>query len=91
MFHLHDPDSKLDYTCDYALWMASSDIISVSTWALTPADGTLSALVIAEDGLSASVSVAGLLRGKDYALTNRITTVAGRIYERTIALRCDQG
>lgn len=77
-----DPDAKLDYYINWTSWLAG-DTISLSTWVST--DGvTLSAETVL--GGVTRVWVDGGTAGAVVALTNHITTAAGREEDRTLYL-----
>ena len=83
-----DPQAFLDYSIDWSAWLADNETIVTSTWAADSADLTLS--LLANDGTLTTVWIAGGEAGKDYLVTNTITTVDGRIDERSITLTCEQ-
>ena len=77
-----DPDAKLDYYINWTAWLAG-DTISGSTWVST--DG----VVLSADAILGGVTrvwVDGGTQGTVAALTNHITTVAGREEDRTLLL-----
>jgi hypothetical protein len=78
-----DPDAYLDYGLDWSDWLGT-DTISVSTWLVSGGDGSL----VVDDEINSSTGttawVEGGTVGSTYLLTNRITTVAGRIDDRSI-------
>lgn len=82
-----DPDAKLDYSIDWSGWLPEGDSVLNSTWSvpagLTKHDESLGAGV-------ATVWLSGGLDRQRYEVTNRITTAAGRIDERTITLDARQ-
>ena len=78
-----DPDGYLDYGLDWADWL-NADTVSQSEWLVSGPDSTLT---VEQDFKSDTETVAWVLGGtlgNTYLLTNRITTVAGRIDDRTI-------
>lgn len=81
-----DADSVLDYTIDWALWLAG-DVIVSSVW-IAPQGLTVTRESFT--GSSATAWVAAGANGAQYALVNRITTAAGRTQDQTIYLRCAQ-
>lgn len=85
-----DPDERLDFGLDWTKEMARvGDTISESSWDVTSGDGGLliedAAGVIS--GMVTSVWLTGGTVGETYTVTNRMTTTAGRIYERSATLR----
>jgi hypothetical protein len=85
---LIDPAEKLDFGFNWSTdsWLAGADTISASTWAVAPTGPTLSGE--AASTTATSVLITACTHGKIYSLTNRVTTAAGRIGERTITIRC---
>lgn len=88
-FLVIDPDERLDFTVDWADWLAQGDTIQASTWTVTPS-GT-----VALDGESVSAAAATVFMsaarfGDLYRLTNRIVTAQNRTGERSLAIRCEQ-
>lgn len=83
---LKDPDATLDYAIDWSDWL-DGDTIADSSW--TASDG----ITIADDPAPshtttvATVWLSGGTLGGMYDVTNRITTAAGRIADRTIVIR----
>ncbi|AIY17795.1 hypothetical protein GUY44_07230 [Pimelobacter simplex] len=82
-----DPDADLDYTRDWAPWLAGGDTIETSTW-------------IVEDGIdhsreshtdtAATIWLTGGTVGRTYSVTNRITTTSGRTDDRTFTIEIRQ-
>jgi hypothetical protein len=81
-----DSDAVLDYTIDWSEWL-DTDLITDSVWTV-PTGIT----VDSEDqaGTSTVIWLSGGTTGRSYALTNRITTAAGRIQDRTILIKVTQ-
>lgn len=78
-----DPDAHLDYGHDWTPWL-DGDTLADSTWLITPT--TLSPLLPAATSHSATgatVWLSGGLTGTRYRVTNRVTTAAGRIEDRS--------
>lgn len=78
-----DPSANLDYKIDWELWLAG-DTISSSQW--TVATGVTKGSET-NTTTTATVWISGGTAGSRYTITNRITTAAGRIDERSIILR----
>jgi hypothetical protein len=80
---MKDPDAKLDYKIDWSDWL-DGDTISASTWTvpagLTKVSDTFS-------NTTATIWLSGGTAGLHYEVTNRITTGAGRIDDRTLSFR----
>jgi hypothetical protein len=82
-----DPDAVLDYSVDWALWLAG-DEISTSEWILE--EGALLEQVIASNtATKATVWLRGGQSGITYSVTNRIVTVGGRTDDRTISVKVE--
>ena len=81
-----DPDSKLDYTVDWSKWLGS-DTIAGSVWILDPDDGDLISSAPSVDTAQKRTTVwlEGGVIG-EYKITNRVTTTAGRIVDRSFIL-----
>lgn len=78
-----DPDAKLDYIIDWSEWL-DTDTISASDWVVPTG--------ITEESDSnttttATIWLSGGVVGSVYAVANRITTVGGRIDDRTITVK----
>lgn len=84
-----DPDAQLDYTIDWSSWLADSgdDSIVSSIW-------NVQSGIIAESDSStettATIWLSGGTLGKQYLVTNRITTNGGRINDRTVVIKIAQ-
>ena len=78
-----DPDSVMDFAVDWSDWL-DSDTISTSTWAvptgITNDTDTNTTTV-------ATIWLSGGTIGKQYTLTNRIVTAAGRTADRSFKLK----
>lgn len=78
-----DPDDVLDYSFDWAKWLAEGDSVSSSEW-------------IADDGITVdrtefsssltTVWLSGGIAGLHYGVTNRVTTDQGRTVDRTLII-----
>lgn len=95
-YHLQDPGSKLDYTCDWASFLddagSPSDTISSFSSAITPQSGSpLQPNLSAEttSGTKTTVWVDSCIRGEVYMLTHVVVTSQGRTAERSITIRCE--
>lgn len=90
-----DPDATLDYTVNWASedgtndgsssdtgWL-QGDTITASTWTV-PAG--LTRVSDSNTDTTATIFISGGTAGKRYRLTNKITTVGGRIEERTLTI-----
>jgi hypothetical protein len=85
-----DPDEVLDYRLD---WLGTTykpgplfgtgDAISNSLW-VVPAG--LASENETHDGGSVTIWLSGGADGESYAILNRITTAAGRVFDQTINL-----
>lgn len=79
-----DPDAVLDYKMDWSAPLAESeDTIASSQWI---ADTGITIDSQGNDSTTATVWLSGGTAGQEYAVTNRITTSAGRVDDRTILL-----
>jgi len=82
---IKDPGAKLDYGFDYSDWLYEGDSITTSSW--TVETGGLDIDPEYHDSTSTVVWLSGGVAGRTYRVTNRITTTAGRIDERSIEIR----
>jgi hypothetical protein len=83
---LKDPDATLDYSIDWSVYLGA-DTISAVTWTVPTGNTKVS------DSHTTTVATVWLLGGAagvDYPVTCRITTVGGRIDDRTILIRVRQ-
>lgn len=77
-----DPSAILDYTFDWAKWLAAGETISTSTW-------TVSNVTKDSDSnttTTATVWLSGGIAGTSGSAVNRIVTSAGRQDERTLMI-----
>lgn len=77
-----DPDAVLDFRFDWSEWLANegNDIITTSD---ITADAGITITDQSQTTTSATVWLSGGTAGQRYRVTNRITTAAGRIDDRT--------
>lgn len=87
-----DPDSVMDYGCNYTSWLAKDEVIGTSIWLV---DGVVTTsgdpLVTSNPVLSGAITGVTLTLGvenDDYTLTNRITTDQGRTEDRSMIIQC---
>ena len=78
-----DPNSRLDFACDWSAWLQDGETITGSEW-LPDTGITMDSDSIA--GGRTIVWLSGGTAGQRYAVTNRITTSAGRIDDRTLRI-----
>lgn len=76
-----DPDATLDYILDWSLWLNAGDTISSSTWEVPAGITKVSESYTAK---TATVILSGGTEPNNYIVTNRITTAAGLIDDRSI-------
>lgn len=80
-----DPDATLDYTFDWSAYLApSGDTISSVLWVLTSG---ITKTTQQNSSTTATCFVSGGVEGMSETLTCRITTVGGRIDDRSITLK----
>ena len=81
-----DPDAVLDYSVDWAKWLAD-DEIDTSDWTvpvgLTKVGGT-------KTTTRATVWLSGGAAGQSYTVTNRITTAGGRTEDRSFIVKVEE-
>jgi len=81
-----DPNATLDYEVDWAKWLGT-DTITASTWA---AGAGITVSSSTNTTTTATVWLSGGTVDTDYTIVNHITTTAGRIDDRTFAIRVQQ-
>ena len=79
-----DPDSRLEWGCDWSAWLTDGDTITASEWAAD--SDTITLDTDSHDDTTTVVWVTGGKPGTRVRLTNRITTTQGRTDDRTITL-----
>lgn len=77
-----DPDAHLDYGFDWADWL-DGDTISSSSWIIEGPDEVLTQDNPGHDDTTTSVWLAGGTLDEDYILTNRVTSAANRVDDRS--------
>lgn len=87
---VHDPNAVEDYTFDWRTeFLASSENIASSVWAVSPAGPVLSGSAFTNDTATIFMG-AGAVAGEVYVLSNKITTNQGRTDERSITVRTEE-
>lgn len=81
-----DPTAVLDYTIDWTRWLAG-DQIATSEW-LVPAG--LTKMADSKTASSATAWLSGGTAGQSYTVTNRITTSAGRMEDRSFIAKVEE-
>lgn len=89
-----DPAAKLDYLMDWSSWLPSGDTISSSAWAIDVAPDASLAIAgspaPSNTTTTATCWLTGGTPGQKYVLRNRVTTVSGRIEDRSIAIAIEE-
>lgn len=80
-----DPDSIVDYGLDWADWLTGGETITASSW---PSLGDLTNESDSFTTTATAIFISGGVAGATYTLTNRITTSAGRVEDRSIKISC---
>jgi hypothetical protein len=78
-----DPNARLDFAVDWSAWLPSGDSITSSLW-LAPED--LATDTPSINGATTIVWISGGVAGRTYQVTNRVTTAAGRVDDRTLRI-----
>jgi hypothetical protein len=81
-----DPNAVLDYTIDWARWLAG-DQIATSEWLVPPG---LTKVADTKTAASATVWLSGGTPSESYIVTNRITTAGGRTEDRSFTIRVEE-
>lgn len=84
-----DPNAVLDYVVDYTDWLATAND-TIASVACTPSGVTVNTSSVAPGGKKVVIWVAGGVAGSTASVTARITTVGGRIDDRTIYFKIKQ-
>jgi len=88
---LKDPGATLDYSVDWGADYLTGDVITESSWTVSPAEaGGLSIVSSRFDLLVSTVEAGGGQPGRIYRLTNHVVTAEGREDSRSIMLRVEQ-
>ena len=77
-----DPQAVLDYTIDWAKWLAAGETISTSSWDVSGVTKDSDS----KTDTTATVWLSGGTAGETATAINHIVTSAGRADDRTIAL-----
>ena len=80
-----DPDAILDYSVDWAKWLAG-DQINTSDWTVPVG---LAKTLDAATATKATVWLSGGDAGQSYTVTNRITTAGGRTEDRSFIVKVE--
>lgn len=88
-YFLVNPNDKLDWTHDWADFLGAGDTIASRVWTIYPLHQGTPVTPVLANSTTATVIVSGLLAGNVYYLSEKITTAAGLVGERSIVLRCD--
>ena len=76
-----DPSAELDYTMDWGQWMPPNDRIVNVTWTISPSGLTNSSNTFSTT--QTTIWLTGGTDGTTYDVTCEITTLEGRIDDRT--------
>jgi hypothetical protein len=88
---LKDPEALLDYSVDWGADYLSGDVLTESSWTVSPAEaGGVSIVSSRFDLLQSTVQVGGGQPGRIYRLTNHVVTAEGREDSRSIMLRVEK-
>jgi hypothetical protein len=84
VYYTKDPQETLDYEVDWTRWL-NGDTITLSEW-FVPTGITKDTATV-KNGKVTVVWLLGGTLGVNYELTNRITTLGGRVSERSFDVR----
>lgn len=88
---LKDPEAALDYSVDWGADYLAGDVLTESSWTVSPAEpGGVSIVSSRFDLLASTVEVGGGVVGHVYRLTNHVATAEGREDSRSIMLRVEK-
>jgi hypothetical protein len=80
-----DPHAVVDMQIDWSAWLGA-DTIALSTWILPVAVDDLTIDRNSFTATTTTVWLSGGAHGNTHYLTNRITTIGGRINDQTLTL-----
>ncbi len=88
---LKDPEATLDYSVDWGAEYLTGDVLTESSWTVSPAEaGGVTIVGNQFDLLMSTVQVGGGIAGRIYRLTNHVVTAEGRDDSRSIVLRVEK-
>jgi hypothetical protein len=100
---IKDPNGKLDYVLDWSAWLSPfSDQISSATANVVPTGGlsiggtpggtfsNSAQVTLSNSQTLATLWASGGVAGSSYDVTVRVTTVGGRIDDRTVTITCKE-
>lgn len=88
---LKDPEALLDYSVDWGADYLTGDVLTESSWTVSPAEEGGASIVSGRfDLLVSTVQVGGGRPGRIYRLTNHVVTGEGREDSRSIMLRVEK-
>ena len=87
--YVKDPSDKLDYTVDWASWLASGETISTATWTVGTGLTKSTSPVESKTGTAATVWLEGGTAGQRYDVACKIVTNQNRTVERTFTLQVE--
>lgn len=86
---IKDPQAIIDYSIDWSDWLAAGDSLMTGS----PADGSqwivpsdLTNEQDSNDSDSTTIWLSGGINGQNYTVTNRVTSTAGRMEDRSIQI-----
>lgn len=92
---LQSPAEGVIHSIDHSAKLAEGspeDTISTSSWSITPTSGGSPAAAVEDRGRVAGITsalVGGLVVGRVYRVTNKITTANSQAIEVSIEIRCE--
>lgn len=81
-----DPSSTIDYGVDWSGYISQGEIITDSEWQY---GSGITGTIESNNDSETRVMLTGGVSGSLYTLTNRITTSAGRVDERSMYILCE--
>lgn len=83
---IKDPSSTIDYGVYWTNWLAENETITISSWDI---GDDFTAVTASSSDTETAVMISGGIAGTQYTATNRITTSAGRVEERSMLILCE--
>lgn len=82
-----DPNSVVDYGCDWADHLPEGDTISASQW-IAPDGVTITNEIVS--GMITAFTISNVPANTRHLITNRVTTAQGRVLDRSMYIACHE-
>lgn len=78
------PTEILDYTFNWGNILVTGEVISTSSWAVSPSGLTINTPAASFTGSTTTVWITGGVSGTTYVVTNTIMTSGGRTFQESL-------